>query len=225
MKRVALAAVAATVIFAGPALSADLRRSAVPYSPAYEPFSWTGFYVGAHIGGGWSQADWNWAGNGSGDSSGFIGGGQIGYNYQFGQWVVGVEGDMSWTDLGSGHDWGGTGWSGGTDVNWIATVTARLGYAFDRTLIYVKGGAAFADVDRWVAYGGDTVFRDNDTRSGWTLGAGVEWAFAPNWSTKLEYNYLDFGGDHARFSYLGNANDWSSDQQIHAVKLGINYRF
>ena len=119
---------------------------------------------------------------------------------------------MSWTDLGSGHDWGVAGWSGGNDTNWIATLAGRLGYAFDHTLIYVKGGAAFADVDRWVAWNGGKVFNDSDTRSGWTIGAGVEYAFAPNWSAKLEYDYLDFGSDHAGFSYTGTSYDWGVDQ-------------
>ncbi|ALK08631.1 outer membrane protein [Blastochloris viridis] len=227
MKRVAIA-VAVTVAFGGSAIAADLGRAPVPYSPAYVPFSWTGFYVGAHLGGAWSESGWGddwgagWAGGH--DASGFIGGGQIGYNYQFGQWVVGVEGDMSWTDLG-GTDWGGIGWSGGSDINWIATLTGRVGYAIDNTLIYVKGGAAFADVERWVAYNGGTVFKDSDTRTGWTIGAGVEWAFAQNWSAKLEYNYLDFGSDRADFTYADTAYGVSSDHQIHAVKLGINYRF
>jgi outer membrane immunogenic protein len=222
MRCFALALLASTAL-TGTAFGADIaRRAPVASQPVAYGVNWTGFYVGAHIGGAWTEggdnfwdpvtaAWWN-----TDDSSGFIGGGQIGFNYQIGQWVLGVEGDISWTDLGNDNRDLANYYSRSTD--WFATVTGRLGYAWDNWLLYVKGGGAWADGNDY--YWNRPLWQGDGSRSGWAVGAGLEWAWTPNWSVKLEYNYLDFGSDHDAWF-----NTWDHDYQIHAVKVGINYRF
>ena len=106
--------------------------------------------------------------------------------------------------------------------DWTATLTARAGMAFDRWLVYAKGGAAWARdkySTNFYAFPGSEV---TDTRLGWTVGAGVEYAFAPQWTAKLEYNYMDFGTRDVSFS---PGTSTSIDQQVHAVKFGVNYKF
>jgi len=131
-----------------------------------------------------------------------------------------VEADGSWSGIK-----GGTTALGSTidnNVDWTSTVTGRAGLAFDRWLVYGKGGVAFAG-DRYSTnrYTPGTT-EVTDTRIGWTAGAGVEYAFAPAWSAKLEYNYMDFGTKAVSFA-PGTSTD--IDQQVHAVKFGINYKF
>ena len=118
-------------------------------------------------------------------------------------------------------------------------VTGRIGVAFDRALIYAKGGIAFADEDHFIGFNGQPfgapsnpdTNRPGNTRTGWTLGAGLEWALWDNWSAKVEYNFMDFGTDNVAFTYRaggsapGLVERWDIDQQVHVVKLGINYRF
>jgi len=104
-----------------------------------------------------------------------------------------------------------------SDHNWYATLTGRVGYAWDNWLWYVKGGAAWSDME--YRFGGFGTL--SDTRVGWTVGTGVEWALAPQWSAKLEYNFLDFGKDTFNFA----ARPVDVDTHVHLVKAGINYRF
>src|SRR6202000_1731518 len=131
-------------------------------------------------------------------ATGFLGGLQGGYNYQIGQFVLGVEGDWSWSGMSGASSFGANNFT--TDVDWTATLTGRAGIAFDRWLVYAKGGAAWAR-DRfstkfYTAPGVEVT----DTRLGWTVGAGVEYAFAPQWTAKLEYNYMDFGNRDVSFA-------------------------
>jgi outer membrane immunogenic protein len=221
----ALLALAGTAM-SGAASAADIQRPVYKAPPAgvvAAPYDWTGFYVGGHVGYGWANKSWQ---DGFGlfgishEATGFLGGGQAGFNYQVGQFVFGVEGDMSWSGMsGSTNAFAST---FNTDVDWTATLTGRAGLAFDRWLVYGKGGVAWAR-DRFstnfYTFPGTEV---TDTRIGWTAGAGVEYAFAPQWSAKLEYNYMDFGTRSVSFA-PGFATD--IDQQIHAVKLGVNYKF
>jgi outer membrane immunogenic protein len=212
-----------------PALTADLPvvRKAPP--PAVALYSWTGFYIGAHLGGGWGDKDWVAVGVsplGSHDISGFLGGGQVGFNFQMGAWVFGAEGDFSWANLEGNHV--DTVFFGNniTEVDWLGTVTGRLGYAWDRTLVYVKGGGAWASDKYTVTVGGLFFAGADATKEGWTIGAGLEYGFAPNWSAKFEYNYLDFGTDRVRFvAVAGGSFLRDVDQEVHAAKVGINYRF
>jgi outer membrane immunogenic protein len=232
MRRFALALLATSSIvgFGQTASAADLGSRTVSRAPVVAPvpfFSWSGLYVGAHIGGGWGDNDWSVVGTGvtaSHDVSGFLGGGQIGFNYQINQWVFGIEGDMSWADLSGDGLCSTTAFRCHSDVNWIATLTGRVGVAFDRALVYVKGGAAWADTDyrRTVVATGAAAGSASETQQGWTVGAGLEYAFTPNWSAKVEYNFLDLGTDRLTFTD-GSVSDL--DQQIHALKVGVNYRF
>jgi outer membrane immunogenic protein len=170
-------------------------------------------------------------------SDGFLGGGQVGVNWQMSNWVFGLEGDFSWTDadgsqsLASPFIPGLT--SNGTEkFNWFATATGRVGYAWNNWLLYAKGGAAFTEVQLGgtVTVGGvlaNTLNAQKDTRSGWTVGAGIENGFAGNWSWKLEYNYMDFGTSTYNFTTVPATGTvtFNHDLTVQAVKFGINYRF
>ncbi|KAA5599596.1 porin family protein [Blastochloris sulfoviridis] len=222
MRRITLALLATTMI-AGTASAADLSaRRYEPAAAAYA-FSWTGFYVGGHLGYGWGSNDWtapSWApGSVSTDFDGFVGGGQLGFNYQMGNIVLGLQGDLSGANLeGKVFDIDGD-WLE-NKATWIAALTARLGFTADRALFYIKGGAAWTDVDS-TAVVGNTVYSKSETRDGWTLGAGVEYAFAPNWTTFVEYDYYDFGNKNTIF----DGDLYKVDTDVSVVKVGVNYRF
>jgi outer membrane immunogenic protein len=112
-------------------------------------------------------------------------------------------------------------------VNWIASVTGRLGYTQNNWLLYVKGGGAWADFDQTAAYPAVATTISN-TRSGWTAGAGLEYAFTPGWSAKVEYQYYDFGSDRYNYTFAAPAGvvfPADIDSQIHTVKVGLNWRF
>jgi len=228
------AGLAALAIGTVGAQAADLSgRMPVKAAPVAQTFSWTGAYIGAHLGYGWSRSTYTddmnpgWLGV-STKGDGILGGGQIGYNYQAGAWVLGAEADFSWTGIkGDGVDL----WGGGIHdkIDWTSTVTGRVGYAFDRSLLYVKGGAAFARSKHeylWNVVLADSPSTGSRTRTGWTLGGGLEYAFAPKWSARLEYNYMDFGRANVRST--NTVEDWWWDanikQKIHVVKAGINFR-
>ena len=232
MRRVVLGLAGATML-SGAAMAADISRPVYKAPPAGAlpvAYDWTGFYVGGHVGYGWAEKDWRDAFglNVSNKADGFLGGGQVGFNYQTGMFVFGVEGDFSWADIKGGSNIGPVigaplGATFNTDVDFTATLTGRLGLAFDRWLVYGKGGVAWAhdkyDTNFYTFPGTASL---SETRIGWTVGAGVEYAFAPNWSTKLEYNYMDFGTRNVSFAPFTST---AIDQQIHAVKFGINYKF
>jgi outer membrane immunogenic protein len=211
MKRVLVASVA-LIALAVSASAADVRvRRTPPPAPGaavLAPFyNWTGFYVGGHLGWGDSTLDTN------GSSDGFLGGVQAGYNFQMNQLVFGVEGQISWTDIGNDTNLGAV----ATSIDWLATIAGRLGYAFGPALAYGKVGVAFLD---WTSSAGRGL-GTGDTETGWVLGAGLEYGFTPNWSAKIEYNFTSFELD--RTSLVRSTFDRELD--VHLVKLGINYRF
>jgi outer membrane immunogenic protein len=249
MKKLLLASVGIAVLaMSGAATAADLSRPAPLYkaaAPAEAIFNWTGFYIGAHVGGGWASKDWDQTSSSAGllldrtvspvKPQGFLGGGQVGVNWQTGQFVLGLEADGSWTDA---NDCGvgffrAAAFNGCNQINWYATGTARIGIAMDRALFYVKGGAAFADEEQNITFttpaGVRTVVTDtpSEVRFGWTVGAGIEYALAPNWSVKAEYNFMDFGTQNYTFNYAPPplVERWDISQQVHIAKVGINYRF
>lgn len=226
---VALAALGA----AAPALSADL--GARPYyskAPAYAPpvYNWTGFYVGAHVGGAFSS-DNNFSGLAIGNSSNgrFLGGLQAGADYQFApNWVAGVEGQYSWLSGSVGAVFPGVPapFVYTNNQRGLGSVTARVGYTWGPGLVYVKGGYAYSDNNESVTQLGVPVAfaTDSDHKNGYTVGAGVEYMFMPNWSAKAEYQYYNFGD--ARFiapAALVPFGKFTTDD--HTVKVGINYRF
>jgi outer membrane immunogenic protein len=232
MRSLLVAAALCGVPFAA-AEAADMSTpQAIANAPAYAPppipiYSWTGFYVGAHLGGAWSSANWTDPVSGLGDnptSSGIIGGGQLGFNYQVGPWVLGLEGDFSGTSL-SGSDTDIAGFTHGTSTDWTSTVTGRLGYAVNRALFYAKGGAAFANERNTVTSPlGLLSTTATSTQSGWTAGGGIEYAIDPRWSARVEYDYLAFGSQSVSGPVAGTLPG-SVDMNIQRVMAGINYRF
>jgi outer membrane immunogenic protein len=210
---------------------------------AQAPTSWTGFYVGGHLGYGWARQSWTQIDNNQGnaldrsiaDGSGdrVLGGLQAGYNQQYGAWVLGVEGDWSWTRA---EGCAGLviffGYSNCSQAQWYATIAGRAGYVFDRTLVYAKGGVAFTRQRHFANFGStpDTT-TTSQTATGWLIGGGLEVAVDRNWTARIEYNYLDFGTDNVRLNYLatgtspGLIEHWDARNQVHAVKFGINYLF
>jgi outer membrane immunogenic protein len=226
---VALIALGATV----PALAADL--AARPYTKAppavYAPiYNWTGFYIGGHIGGAFSGND-GFAGTTNGNDDGrFLGGLQIGGDYQFApNWVVGIQAQWSWlgnNNNGVAFTGPGAGFVYNNDQRGIGSVTGRIGYTWGPALLYVKGGYAYSDYDDSLTFlGGNTAFAtDGNHHDGYTVGAGLEYMFAQNWSGLIEYQYYDFG--KTSFVTPGVLNAFGSNRNDeHTVKAGINYRF
>ena len=272
MKKLLLAGIAAAALgIAGAAHAADLGVGPYRAAPALGPipiFTWTGCYLGGHGGGGFGRKN---AGDPTGENfaafgervrvhtSGFLAGGQVGCDWQFApNWLIGIEGSGAWADLkGSSVDVAtfvnqlgpivlNTITTTGTlhaRTDFLADVTARVGWVWDRWLIYAKGGVAW-DHDKYDFAGQTTCtpglascssvttgsfdFTGSETRIGWTAGAGIEWAFWGNWSARLEYDFYDFGNHRVTLvDSLGTFPAAPADinQQIHTVKFGINYRF
>jgi outer membrane immunogenic protein len=227
---ISICTAAAVLGCASAASAADLPvrapRAPVVVATAY---NWSGIYIGGHVGGAWGNKDWVAVGVGplgSHDVDGFIGGGQLGFNYQTGALVFGAEVDFSWAGLdGSFIDNIFLG-NNKTEVKWLGTVTGRIGYAWDRMLLYVKGGGAWVRDVYTITGAGGFFAETKDTNWGWTIGAGLEYGLTPNWSVKAEYNYLDFGTERIGFTpNVGAPFQRDVDQNIHVVKVGINYRF
>ena len=222
MKRIVLASasVLALVGMIGSAQAADLPRQMVTKAPAYVSpvYNWTGFYLGVNGGGAWGTSAWD--STGSFDTSGGMIGGTLGYNWQYGQWVLGFEGDIDWANVKGSTSRPLCLSSCSTENSWLGTARGRLGYAFDRWLPYVTGGAAFGDVKAsQPGFPGAT-----NTQVGWAAGVGIEYAFAPNWSAKVEYLHYDLGNFQCGLNCNGFASDnvsFSAD----AIRGGINFRF
>jgi outer membrane immunogenic protein len=224
---VALVALGATV----PALAADLP--AAPYyskAPAYIAplYNWTAFYIGGHIGGAFSgDNNFNGLTTGNNNDGRFLGGLQAGYDYQFApNWVIGMEGQYSW--LASNNN--GVIFPGGflytNNQRALGSVTGRVGYTWGPGLLYVKGGYAYSDNDESLALNGTPAgfAFSGDHRDGYTVGAGLEYMFAPNWSGKVEYQYYNFGNSSFTApSALVPFGNFRTDD--HVVKAGLNYRF
>jgi outer membrane immunogenic protein len=226
-------ALAAGLVAFGSAQAADLpaRPMPAPMAPvAYAPpvYNWTGFYIGGNIGGGFAESEWTDPVSGGTNSfrkNGFIGGVQIGYNAQYNWLVLGAEGDFDWTGLkGGSRD--SIGDQIGTKTEWTSTLTGRIGAAFDRLLVYGKGGVAFAhDHNTFTDFLGASSASVNTNRTGWTAGAGVEYALAQNWTAKLEYDYLGFGKETLNFSTPNIIYASPASLNIQEIKAGINYKF
>jgi outer membrane immunogenic protein len=239
MKKFLLAGVALSVLVAGPAMAADLPARGPVYKgppPVVTYFSWTGCYIGGHVGGLWVQKDWSDADPlsvtygqaiGSHEPSGWLGGAQVGCNYQVGGWVFGLQGDYAWTDANasSGILYNPLG-TISSDVKGLASVTGRVGYAWDRFLGYVKGGGAWVK-DEYTATSFGLIATGSENRSGWTVGIGGEYAFTNNFTGFIEYNYYDFGNKSVTFvdqfgGFFGTA-DIKETKSV--VKVGLNWKF
>jgi outer membrane immunogenic protein len=260
MRRFSLA-LFATAAFSQFAVAADLPvKAPIKAVPAMvAAYNWTGFYIGGFVGGAWASrnavttdpcnvllvAACAAAGVGTYNivaptayslGSSFLGGGTIGFNYQSGAAVFGLEGEVGYlrlrgsilqNPLGLGDTFATT-----TIGNWYAAYTGRLGWAFDRSLLYVKGGGVSVQVNSGVidagAIGATLDTRSTTTRFGWALGGGFEHAFGGNWSVKAEYLYLGIQGDHVT---TGVTNTGTTEQvittlpSVHTAKVGLNYFF
>jgi len=218
MKKLLLAGVGLLALGVASASAADIQRRQVvtKSAPLYTPvsvYNWTGFYVGINGGGGWGRSDFGpTLPTGTFNTSGALIGSTVGYNYQMGNIVLGVEGDVDWTNIRGSAACAGITCSVRND--WLATARGRLGYAFDRWMPYVTGGAAFGNIKTDVSglAGGNT------TKTGWTVGGGLEAAIAGPWTAKVEYLHVDLGRGG---SVLGSDASFKTD----IVRAGLNYRF
>jgi outer membrane immunogenic protein len=234
-----------------PGLAADLATkgpiAAPPLTTPVSAYNWTGFYVGLNVGAGWgtteatallSTAVLGVPGGfnlpiSSHNFNGFLGGFEAGYNWQTGIFVLGVEGDFDFADL-QGNTPCLVVFNCTVHHHWVADITGRVGVvAFDQALVYLKGGAAWANAQ----YGFGNTFAGvavsgsaNTTRVGGLLGIGVEYAFLPRWSAKVEYNFIGFGNQTVNVPVtvggLGTVVfPTQINESMHIVKAGVNYRF
>jgi outer membrane immunogenic protein len=291
MKKLLLSSVAFASLTAG-AMAADLPSRRVAPAPfvAVPVFTWTGFYVGVNAGYGFNTGPRRnnvftvtnpgtvtpnafpagtvvtTGGGFSDENDGFVGGGQIGYNYQIGSIVIGIEADAQYADFGGRRNRGTTfitpaipgapgaaGFFGGqnntTGIDYFGTVRGRLGFAMDRALIYVTGGLAYSDGpgrDRcvvaatgFVVTAGACGANNDDFRTGYAVGGGVEYAFTPNLSGKIEGLYVDLernrqnnflgvvggaGGPNGVPVFRTSGRNNNSDEFV-VVRAGLNYKF
>lgn len=230
MKKLLLAS-AALVAFSSASFAADLpSRKGAPVAPVvYVPaFSWTGFYVGLQGGYQWGRSAGTLTdavgplGYGYNPKGGVFGA-HVGYNYQFGGgFVAGLEGDVEWSGMKASSLSATGAYYHRTDIDWQGSVRGRLGFAFDRALIYGTGGVAFANLKRSAGIpGGAQLLSYSETRAGWTLGAGLEYALTNNITMRGEYRYADYGrsgGSNAVIADRGKVT-------THTVRAGVSYKF
>jgi outer membrane immunogenic protein len=221
MKRLCVALIGVATL-AGAAAAADLPRPAPqPYAPpaVYAPvYNWAGFYIGINGGGGFGSSSWDLTGGRNID--GGLVGGTAGYNFQFGQAVVGVEGDIDWADI-SGSTTNGCPLGCKTTDSWLSTVRGRLGYAADRFMPYVTGGAAFGNIQATTpGFAGASA-----TNVGWTLGAGLEAALTRNWTGKVEYLYVDLGNFNCGLNCGAGMVTDNVSFHTNLLRAGVNYHF
>ena len=242
MKKVLL--VTASLIALGavaPASAADL--AARPYTKAPPPmvaavYDWTGFYIG--INGGWGSSHNSWTntavggvpfaplGEGSHDADGGTVGGQVGYRWQAGGWVFGLEAQGNWADFSGSNVSAAFLLNNHTKLESFGLFTGQIGYAWNNTLFYVKGGAAVTDNRyRGVTAGGALVDSASDTRWGGTVGVGLEYAFAPGWSAAVEYDHLFMDTQNYTLVTPGGLNSRNDDikQDVDLVTVRLNYKF
>lgn len=214
----ALGAALALITVSTAASAADMPARTYTKAPAMMApamYNWTGFYVGLNGGYGWVNS------GGAGNPSGFVGGGQIGYNWQGmgSPFVLGLEADIQGADLDETVALGG-GVTATTRSNAFGTVRGRVGYAFDRAMIYATGGWAYTRTSLALSGPGGSI-SSSEWSSGWALGGGLEYAFAGPWSVKLEYLHVDSGD--VTLTLAGVPVTGSYDMDI--VRAGLNYRF
>jgi len=230
------------VMLAGaPAIAADLPVKAPVYKAAPPaPFSWSGCYLGGHIGGLWGETNWTDPLGNFGpfinvqdvSHSSFTAGGQIGCNIQVNQFVIGIEADSSWADVNkiSLSDTDERRHIVRTRFDWYGSVRGRLGYAADRWLVYATGGFAFSKIDLTLeAYTDSTLTVLSDpilgirVKSGWTVGGGLEYALTNNWILRAEYLYFDFR-NHQIFDF-GDGDIEFGHPKFHVGRVGLSYKF
>lgn len=217
-----------------PASAADLwgprYEGSIKDAPPAYAFTWTGIYVGAHAG--------LMTGNTQGtpdlgdpvadrffstdyDMNGGLFGGHIGYNYQVGSAVLGIEGSFSGSTA-EGDGQSGIFLTSQRELDWLATVTGRIGYAMGRSLVYAKGGVAWGELQTDVSFGGINILSGSETHVGWTAGLGVEHALTDHVTVRLEYAHIDFGSeDHT----LAPGLNTEVEAEFDTLSLGVSYKF
>lgn len=238
MKKLLLAA-SLTAMISVPAMAADValpRKAPVIAAPV--PTGWTGFYIGGVVGGARGNVvltDIPTGATSTHDTVGALGGGTVGFNWQWGSWVVGVEGDFSWADIGGTTRCPNTGFQCSSDMNWFATARGRLGYTTGPILFYATGGGAWAE-QRYGAEGlvaATAPFTGFTTRTvdGWVAGLGMEFnwsAWIPGLSAKVEWLHYDFdpGTDEPFLIGVGApSNLVTGHHRGEIIRFGMNYRF
>ncbi|RZN31246.1 outer membrane protein [Bradyrhizobium sp. Leo121] len=224
MKRFLFTAVAAMAIGSS-ASAADLASRSYTKAPPpiVAAYNWTGFYIGAQGGYGWSQSvDIAGLTTDTDALKGGFAGGTIGYNWQGAgsPAVFGIEVDAAWSDINFNESAFGVTFE--DRIRAFGSVTGRIGYAVDAALLYVKGGYAWAD-NRISASAFGFSLSENQFHSGWTIGGGLEYGFAPNWSGKIEYMYASYANENYLTAFIPVGVGIGAD--VHTIKAGINYRF
>jgi outer membrane immunogenic protein len=229
MKRVLVAGLFA-LASVGVALAADLPQPAPPppqapaaYIPTPAPvYNWGGIYVGINGGYGFGNTEWTLPSgvSNSASANGGVVGGTLGFNYQFNALVVGVEGDFDYSGINSSTVTTICGVTGNcqTGNTWLSTIRGRFGFAADRVLFYGTAGGVFGNEQ--ITNAGVT---NTKTQMGWTVGAGVEAAFADNWTAKIEYLYADLGTETCTTACGGVPISVSLTDNL--VRAGVNYKF
>jgi len=242
----AVALASATLSISGIAHAADLGRPPPPppVQPVYVApvFTWTGFYIGGNLGVVWTKGD---VSDSFGDgfrfaqNAVFTGGGQIGANYQWNWLVVGVEADFNWLTDHNNKSNGVFIPSVGNiqvaaDSRWITTLAARVGVPVERALFYVKGGGAWVAANEFTVTnettGGSFSSSNSNNVGGWMAGAGIEYAFAPNWTAKVEYDFLglsntSFTVPAGTFGFSSGDTFTTRNRDLQMLTVGFNYLF
>ena len=206
---------------ASPSFAADMPGRYGPPGYVTPAFSWYGFYLGVNGAYGWGTSNWTSPVTaGSNTPNGPLLGGTMGFNMQMGGLVFGVEGDIdaNWISSSNSNGTGLCAANCGLQTSWFATARGRVGYAFDRALLYFTAGGAFGDVQ--MTTGGLTA---TETRVGWTVGTGLEYAILGPWSAKVEYLYSNLGTSNCGTAICGTST--LVDFKTSMVRFGVNYRF
>ncbi len=241
MRNLLLSTVALAAL-AGQAFAADLpsRKEAPVYVAPVPVYSWTGFYVGADIGGSWGNANL-WVPGGplgntfshNATNNGVIGGGFVGYNYQINNFVVGLQGEFDGTGNGNQRylapvNGFGNVYQSSFNQNWIASIDGRLGLAMDHTLFYVIGGVAWdqqsANLTNLTDGYGVSI---SNTRTGYDIGGGIEYAFTNNWTGRIEYRYYNFGTANTTWADLAvnPGTYYRTTLTDNVIRVGLAYKF
>jgi outer membrane immunogenic protein len=190
-----------------------------PPAQVSQAYNWTGFYLGINGGGGWGHSNWDTSAASIGISGG-VAGGTAGYNWQFGNAVLGLEADVNWANLKGTSSSALCPVGCTTSDTWLSTVRGRAGYAFGSVLPYITGGLAMGDIRAATpGFAGAS-----GTNAGWTVGGGIEFALPGNWSAKAEYLHVDLGSFNCGVNCNGLPND-NVSMHDNVVRAGVNYRF
>jgi len=199
------------------------------YAPAYAPapiFNWSGWYAGIQGGYGWGELTSANDVTIDHEPAGGLFGGQIGYNWQANNWVFGIETDLAWANI-RGDDtttFGPFNINASSKLNYMGTVRGRVGMAFDQVLVFVAGGFAYGQIDGHIEVVGVVSGSDSVNLKGWTVGAGVDYAFSPNWIARAEYLYVDFNKANTSIN-LGFPFTDTFDKNLNVVRGSLSYRF